>query len=352
MHRIYSSYFKTHDRYFFQGQEMDDEVKGEGNSYDFGARMLDPRLGRWLSIDPKAAKFVSESPYIFVGNNPIIFIDPSGEEKIIVIGGGDKEGKDLMKFINSGLLKLSSLIKKDSKETITLIITDIYLQKAHKESIQKTVNNLSSKYKGNINIIYINNGDELTNYLNSKSTKSEKIEKARKDDLITEVDFYGHGYRPDFSSQGPNQGSFEPAHNDRTGNEQMTSPENRPLHEKWAWGKEDVDKLNPNAFANKSYIDFSGICNASTPNEQEVVNGTNYTNLAKYTANKISGSIVVGLFGRSNYATIYDPKSSSVIGNPYSKNNGVGVAKSLPKEGSKYNDGSKSERIIYYGKKR
>jgi len=37
----------------FNGMEKDDEFKGKGNSYDFGARMYDPRVGRWLTIDPE-----------------------------------------------------------------------------------------------------------------------------------------------------------------------------------------------------------------------------------------------------------------------------------------------------------
>lgn len=52
-------------RYGFQGQEKDDEIKGEGNSYDFGARMYDPRVGRCLSYDPKTT--ARESPYPSMG---------------------------------------------------------------------------------------------------------------------------------------------------------------------------------------------------------------------------------------------------------------------------------------------
>src|SRR5690554_2960130 len=69
-------------RYSFQGQEHDDEIKGKGNSYDFGARMYDSRLGRWLTIDAKASKYPDLSPYNFVANNPILFIDPDGERII------------------------------------------------------------------------------------------------------------------------------------------------------------------------------------------------------------------------------------------------------------------------------
>ena len=65
-------------RYGFQGQEKDDELKGEGNSYDFGARMYDPRVGRWFARDPKESKFPSLSTYNFAYNNPLRFVDPTG----------------------------------------------------------------------------------------------------------------------------------------------------------------------------------------------------------------------------------------------------------------------------------
>jgi RHS repeat-associated protein len=44
-------------RFTFNGMEKDDEVKGVGNSLDFGARIYDSRLGRWLSVDPLSYKF-------------------------------------------------------------------------------------------------------------------------------------------------------------------------------------------------------------------------------------------------------------------------------------------------------
>jgi RHS repeat-associated protein len=63
-------------RYGFNGKEKDDEVKGEGNSYDFGARMLDPRVGRWFARDPLEGKHPYLSPYNAFENNLVIFIDP------------------------------------------------------------------------------------------------------------------------------------------------------------------------------------------------------------------------------------------------------------------------------------
>lgn len=78
------SYNSPDYRYGFNGMEKDDEVKGSGNSYDFGARVYDPRLGRWLAKDPQAGKYPDLSPYNFVANNSIIAIDPNGEKIVIV----------------------------------------------------------------------------------------------------------------------------------------------------------------------------------------------------------------------------------------------------------------------------
>lgn len=67
-------------RYGFNGMEKDDELKGEGNSYDFGSRLYDPRVGRWFSPDPMEFKFPDMSPYAYANNNPVYFVDKDGEE--------------------------------------------------------------------------------------------------------------------------------------------------------------------------------------------------------------------------------------------------------------------------------
>jgi RHS repeat-associated protein len=62
----------------FQGQERDDEVKGDGNSVNYSYRMHDPRLGRFFAVDPLAAKALDWTPYRFCFDNPIINTDPDG----------------------------------------------------------------------------------------------------------------------------------------------------------------------------------------------------------------------------------------------------------------------------------
>ena len=72
-------------RYAFNGMETDKEVSGEGNSYDFGARMYNPRLGRWFKPDLLEGKYPFSSPYVFVLNKPIVAIDPDGNDIIVVV---------------------------------------------------------------------------------------------------------------------------------------------------------------------------------------------------------------------------------------------------------------------------
>jgi len=77
-------------RYGFNGKESDTEVKGAGNQQDYGARIYDPRLGRFLSIDALFYKTPSRSPYNFADNNPIVKIDNGGNNAIGYIGTDGK----------------------------------------------------------------------------------------------------------------------------------------------------------------------------------------------------------------------------------------------------------------------
>src|SRR6218665_490793 len=68
-------------RYGFNGMENDNEVNGEGNHLDYGARGRTPRLGGgWWSVEPLASKYPGISPYAFCLNNPIYFVDPDGND--------------------------------------------------------------------------------------------------------------------------------------------------------------------------------------------------------------------------------------------------------------------------------
>jgi RHS repeat-associated protein len=66
--------------YGFNGKENDNEVKGDGNQQDYGMRIYDPRLGRFLSVDPLMKEYPELTPYQFASNTPIQGIDLDGEE--------------------------------------------------------------------------------------------------------------------------------------------------------------------------------------------------------------------------------------------------------------------------------
>ncbi len=67
-------------RYGFNGKENDNELKGEGNQQDYGMRIYDPRLGKFLSVDPLTKEYPELTPYQFASNRPIDGIDMDGLE--------------------------------------------------------------------------------------------------------------------------------------------------------------------------------------------------------------------------------------------------------------------------------
>jgi RHS repeat-associated protein len=69
-------------RFGFNGQESDNEVYGDKQSYNFEFRMLDARLGRFWSVDPLADKYPGLSPYAYCNNSPVNLIDPDGNAPI------------------------------------------------------------------------------------------------------------------------------------------------------------------------------------------------------------------------------------------------------------------------------
>ncbi len=69
-------------RYGFNGKENDNEIKGEGNQQDYGMRIYDPRLGRFLSVDPLTTSYPWYTPYQYAGNIPTTMIDLDGLEEV------------------------------------------------------------------------------------------------------------------------------------------------------------------------------------------------------------------------------------------------------------------------------
>ncbi|MBK7128592.1 MAG: hypothetical protein IPM74_01250 [Crocinitomicaceae bacterium] len=69
-------------RYGFQGQERDNEIKGNGNSVNYKYRMHDPRIGRFFAVDPLAPKYPHNSVYAFSENRVIDALELEGLESV------------------------------------------------------------------------------------------------------------------------------------------------------------------------------------------------------------------------------------------------------------------------------
>jgi RHS repeat-associated protein len=103
-------------RYGFNGKEKDDETNVNGGSYDFGARMYDSRLGRWLSLDPLQAKYANLSPYNFTGNSPILYLDPDGKRIV------DIHGNEIAVINpNTGKVEFTEYAKKNVKAFLSIV---------------------------------------------------------------------------------------------------------------------------------------------------------------------------------------------------------------------------------------
>lgn len=89
---VSATHFQT--PYRFNGKEQDAET----GLYNYGARYYDPKISRWMSVDPLADERSWLTPYNYVQNNPLNRIDPTGAIDSPIYGedgtflGTDSEG--------------------------------------------------------------------------------------------------------------------------------------------------------------------------------------------------------------------------------------------------------------------
>jgi RHS repeat-associated protein len=145
-------------RYGYQGSEKENESVGDANVYSTFYRMLDVRIGRWLSVDPLTFILARESPYVFVSNIPTFGSDPRGDICLAcaVINGLaemafqviDKMVFDDMDFLDAvydvnywsvGTSFVLGLSPTGLTQTITKIVSSPLASKFLKELIEFTI---------------------------------------------------------------------------------------------------------------------------------------------------------------------------------------------------------------------
>jgi RHS repeat-associated protein len=127
-------------RYGFNGKENDNEVKGEGNQQDYGMRIYDPRLGRFLSVDPITKQYPWLTPYQFASNRPIDGIDLDGKEWSVSRSG------------NSVAFTVKIAVYNESN---TL---------SNSRQMQRLISSLESKIESNFTKSFTNADGTTTNY--------------------------------------------------------------------------------------------------------------------------------------------------------------------------------------------
>lgn len=97
-------------RFGFNGKEKDAEgMGGGGSTYDYGFRIYNPQIAKFLSVDPLTKSYPWYTPYQFAGNMPIWAIDLDGlEEQIVVDNTHPNGGQPDITTLNAEQIKNSN----------------------------------------------------------------------------------------------------------------------------------------------------------------------------------------------------------------------------------------------------
>ena len=161
--------------YKFNGKQFDEET----GLYYYGARYMNPVASIWYGVDPLAEKYISSGAYTYCESNPIVFIDPNGEKKVVVTGGADVHNQYRLNFVKASKNQLKKYLKTAGPlEEISWMIFDIGYTNKEKEAMAKWANDRGVSFK------FIRQSKQLIHELN-KSAKSN--------DKLTEVAMFSHG---------------------------------------------------------------------------------------------------------------------------------------------------------------
>ena len=108
---VMNSYTSNGEKYRFgyQGDFAEDDTEETGFNH-FEARQYDPRIGRWMVVDPYR-QFAS--PYIGMGNNPINGVDPDGAYLFGLFGSSRSQRQDARQMAQADGIGYSCITCKE-----------------------------------------------------------------------------------------------------------------------------------------------------------------------------------------------------------------------------------------------
>jgi RHS repeat-associated protein len=167
-------------RYGFNGKENDNEVKGTGNEQDYGARIYDTRVGRFLSIDPLQHQYPELTPYQFSENTPIQATDLDGLEadfskaKVPLLDynkGDDDETKINIFGVNTVLTIYNGVVDMVEMGTNYNPVTNIiYKGKGYGKLYNTGKTTVTGTYDWTVNSTWGKKGADLKNTLTNPHT--------------------------------------------------------------------------------------------------------------------------------------------------------------------------------------
>ncbi len=210
------------NEYLYNGKMMQDEMGL--NWLDYGARMYDPVLGRFHSIDALADNFNFQSPYVYAANNPIYFIDNNGDG-----------AEPFVRLIFYGGARTSS----------------------DNSTFNYAAQNINASYGGVAKTYYAQSAQSVIDNINSQGSGS-----------IQSIDFVTHGsqYALYMVQNGETGASGEQSDipSDQVESNNLYASKTVDLFQNWGGGDESgtINSINYSKFTNDARIELHG-CNGA-----------------------------------------------------------------------------------------